>query len=109
MYNDSKNFVVIEEIESQPPVELIAFKAEVDPSNSWQARNYVNGPVIRDCYCLDCCIAGQGTVTLNGNEFPVKAGQSLMIFPSHIVTLTSSTEHPWQFAYVYFQGTKAVE
>ncbi len=109
MRNDLKRFVSIEKIEKPPLNELIAFKAKIDAADSWKALNYVNGPVLRDCYCLDYCIAGKGTVILNGNEYPLKAGQALMIFPSHIITLISSKDDPWQFAYIYFQGTKAAE
>ena len=52
------------------------------------------GPVIRSVYIIECCTGGSGSVIINGNEFPVSAGQCYMLLPGDTVVHTSDAEHP---------------
>lgn len=52
------------------------------------------GPVIRSVYILECCTGGKGSVIINGNEFPVSAGQCYVLLPGDTVVHTSDLEQP---------------
>ena len=52
------------------------------------------GPVIRSVYILECCTGGQGSVIINGTEFPVSAGQCYMLLPGDTVIHTSDSQNP---------------
>lgn len=86
--------------------ELTAFFAGTETPSAWKQIDYVNGPAIRDCYVIEYCNAGEGQVTINNHVFPLKKGQSVVLFPGSIVTLESSRQNPWAFTWVHFHGTK---
>ena len=52
------------------------------------------GPVIRSVYILECCTGGNGSVIINGTEFPVSAGQCYLLLPGDTVVHTSDAAHP---------------
>ena len=52
------------------------------------------GPVIRSVYILECCTGGQGSVIINGTEFPVTAGCCYILLPGDTVIHTSDKDHP---------------
>ena len=47
------------------------------------------GPVIRDIYIVECCTYGKGMLTVNGKEFPVKAGDAFILMPGDTVIHTT--------------------
>ena len=67
---------------------------------------YVSGPIIRDCYIVEYCRFGKGTVMVNHTSFDIPQGQYFVIFPGSVVTLRTTFEEPWGFTWVCFQGTK---
>lgn len=54
------------------------------------------GPVIRSIYVFETCIAGSGSVTVNGREFPVKAGDCYVLLPGDTVIHKADTVSPRQ-------------
>lgn len=96
-------------LEHHTESELSAFFAGAETPEAWKQVEYVNGPAMRDCYCLEYCNAGSGRVIINEREYAVKRGQSFMLFPGSIVTLESSREDPWAFTWVHFHGTKVAQ
>ena len=54
------------------------------------------GPVIRSVYIWECCTGGNGSVIINGQEFPVQGGDSYILLPGDTVIHTSSKTQPRQ-------------
>lgn len=52
------------------------------------------GPVIRSVYIIECCTGGHGSVTINGREFSVCAGQCYFLLPGDSVIHTSDADDP---------------
>jgi len=52
------------------------------------------GPVIRNLYYIECCTEGCGSITINGREFPIQAGDSYILLPGDAVRHTADAEHP---------------
>lgn len=52
------------------------------------------GPVIRDAYIIDCCTGGYGSVIINGNEYPIKPGDCVILLPGDIVIHTADKKEP---------------
>lgn len=53
-----------------------------------------HGPVIRDCYTLECNIDGYGTITINGKSHTVSPRSFYILFPNRVVTHTCDTINP---------------
>ncbi len=43
------------------------------------------GPVIRNAFIVECCTAGEGSITVNGREFFFRAGDGFVLFPGEPV------------------------
>lgn len=50
------------------------------------------GPVIRNCYIIECCTGGRGTISINGKVFPVTAGTCYILQPGDSIIYTSSDQ-----------------
>lgn len=72
------------------------------------------GPYARNHYLFHYVISGTGTLLsndANGNTrtYQVKSGQGFMIFPKQINTYFADEEHPWEYAWVEFDGLRVKE
>jgi len=52
------------------------------------------GPTVRSVYLVECCVAGKGTVTINGRCFPFQGGDCFVVLPGNSVTYTSDAAEP---------------
>lgn len=69
------------------------------------------GPAARNHYLFHYVISGTGTLLAddskgNTQTYTVKAGQGFMIFPNQITTYFADTEHPWEYAWIEFDGLR---
>lgn len=55
-----------------------------------------HGPTVRSIYIVECCVAGRGTVIINGNCFPFQGGDCFVVLPGDSVIYTSDAEEPRQ-------------
>jgi AraC-like DNA-binding protein len=73
---------------------------ECVPGHSW-------GPGVRDHFSLHVILSGQGSFSLNGNTYVLKAGQGFLIWPGQIVHYQADSTVPWTYSWVGFHGLKA--
>ena len=50
------------------------------------------GPVIRDSYIIEYCTKGGGSIIINGQEFPLRPGDCMILLPGDVVTHTTGSE-----------------
>lgn len=55
-----------------------------------------HGPAVRSIYIVECCVAGRGTVTINGNCYPFQSGDCFVVLPGDSVIYTSDVAEPRQ-------------
>lgn len=72
------------------------------------------GPFARNHYVFHYIISGTGTlIAKNANgedqEYQIKSGSGFMVFPKQITTYFADEHHPWEYAWVEFDGLKAKE
>lgn len=65
------------------------------------------GPGVRDYYILHYVLSGRGYLRFNNQTYPVKAGQSFLIYPNSPVYYYSDTSDPWEYIWVGFSGSDA--
>ncbi len=78
----------ISEMPSTHPLEikvLYAGKEHVLPGRAC-------GPVVRSVYIIECCTDGQGSVVINGTEFPFVGGQAYVLLPGDAVRHTAGPD-----------------
>ena len=80
---------------------------QCDPLHSY-------GPYARNHYLFHYVISGTGTLLSNdsaGNTrtFQIKSGQGFLIFPNQINTYFADETHPWEYAWVEFDGLRVKE
>ncbi len=78
------------------------------------APMYSYGPHVRNHFLFHYVLAGDGVLEVTrpagGTDyFPVKAGEGFMIFPRQVTTYYTGEEHPWQYAWVEFDGLRVKE
>ena len=62
------------------------------------------GPVIRDCFIIELCTSGVGSVIINGKEFPLKTGDCYFLFPGDTVIHTADIHNPRSGIWAAFDG-----
>ncbi len=72
------------------------------------------GPCARNHYLFHYVISGAGTLTAmdqNGDPhtYRVKSGNGFMTFPKQIASYSADEQHPWEYAWVEFDGLKVKE
>ena len=70
---------------------------------------YSFGPIIRNNYVLHYILEGTGTLYLQDQEFPVSAGQAFVIPPKLVAYYAASTDTPWNYIWIHFNGQKTSE
>ncbi|MBE6591222.1 MAG: AraC family transcriptional regulator [Ruminococcaceae bacterium] len=83
------------------PDDVTLYYCGIDKDLSPGARY---GPVIRECYILEVCTGGRGSVIINGTEFEVKAGDVYLLFPGDTVVHTADTVCPREGYFCGFWG-----
>ena len=68
---------------------------------------YSRGEEIRDFYLIHYVMQGRGVFTLNGKDFPVRAGQAFLIYPHMPINYVADAEEPWEFCWVGYNGADA--
>ncbi len=72
------------------------------------------GPYDRGHYLFHYVIAGAGTLTAadadgENHEYHLKSGSGFMIFPRQTAVWRADEQHPWEYAWVEFDGLKVKE
>lgn len=72
------------------------------------------GPYARNHYLFHYVISGTGTLQSTDSrgittEYRIKSGQGFLISPRQINTYFADQEHPWEYAWVEFDGLKVKE
>lgn len=80
---------------------------QCDPLHSY-------GPIARNHFLFHYVISGTGTLLADdaGGEtrtYQVKSGQGFLIFPRQINTYYADKDHPWEYAWVEFDGLRVKE
>lgn len=65
------------------------------------------GQEVRDFYLIHYVIKGAGVYTLNGISYPVKAGETFLIYPNMPINYVADDQDPWEYCWVGFNGTDA--
>lgn len=63
-----------------------------------------HGPVIRDCYTLECNVDGYGSVMINGKSFTVSPRTFYILFPNQVVTHACDIEKPRKGYFCHIGG-----
>lgn len=63
-----------------------------------------HGPVIRDCYTLECNVDGYGSVMINGKSFTVSPRTFYILFPNQVVTHACDIEEPRKGYFCHIGG-----
>ena len=71
-----------------------------DPLYQW-------GPGIRDHYLIHYVMSGEGTYEVMGKSFPLKAGDTFLVYPNTEVTYFADQKNPWEYCWVGFTGSDA--
>lgn len=72
------------------------------------------GPYIRNHYLFHYVISGSGTLVAmdqNGIDqtYHIRSGQGFMIFPNQNTSYYADSEHPWEYAWIEFDGARVEE
>lgn len=69
----------------------------------------IYGPAIRDLYVFESCTGGCGAIVINGNEFPIKAGDTYFLMPGDSVTHKTDKKDPQRGVYCFVDGGEVGE
>lgn len=72
------------------------------------------GPASRNHYLFHYVLSGDGTLMANDTEgvtqtYHIKSGQGFLIFPGQITTYISSSDTPWDYIWIEFDGLRVRE
>lgn len=65
------------------------------------------GPALRDHYLIHYVTAGHGSYKVDGKTYELHAGMMFAVFESSVVSYTASTDDPWEYYWVGFNGAHA--
>ena len=72
-----------------------------DPLYQW-------GPGVRDHYLIHAVVSGKGTYSVNGHRYDLAAGDVFLVYPHTTVTYASDRNDPWEYCWVTFTGSEAL-
>ena len=64
-------------------------------------------PGEREEFIIHFVFSGKGFYSINGNTYPLSAGQMFVIYPGVSVTYGSDATDPWHYAWIGFNGIRA--
>lgn len=72
------------------------------------------GPYARNHYLFHYVISGTGTLQSTGSNgvtatYKIKSGEGFMIFPKQVNTYYADKDHPWEYAWLEFDGLRVKE
>ncbi len=70
-------------------------------------HNHSFGPAIRPHYLFHYILDGKGALEVNGQTYPLEAGQGFMIHPGETTTYTADATDPWHYIWLAFEGPDA--
>ena len=79
--------------------DFVCLSSGYKPSNQHQW-----GPGVRDIFALHYIISGKGYLETNQCTYPLKAGESFLIFPQTEVLYYPDPKDPWEYIWVDFRG-----
>lgn len=68
---------------------------------------YQWGPGIRDHYLIHHVLSGSGYYKVGTETYHLSAGATFLVYPQTEVTYYADAEHPWEYAWVGFNGSDA--
>lgn len=77
-----------------PPQEAKEDLAVLHVRQEYSTPGGSHGPAVRSIYLVECCVAGKGTVTINGKCFPFQGGDCFVLLPGDSVTYTCDVAEP---------------
>ena len=74
--------------------------------------NHTFGPAIRNHYLFHLILSGKGVLLSNDshghtNTYHLSAGMGFLIYPAQVNTYIADETHPWEYAWLEFDGLKA--
>ena len=72
------------------------------------AKGHSFGPYVRDYYLIHFCLGGRGVLENRHGRHAVREGQLFIIRPGEVTTYTADCTHPWEYAWIAFDGRAAV-
>lgn len=67
------------------------------------------GPAVRDHFLIHFILEGSGTFKAHDTVYNLKKGQGFVIMPNEITYYQADEMLPWSYAWIGFNGTKALE
>ncbi len=65
------------------------------------------GPAVRDHYLIHYILEGEGYYLVNGKRYNIKKNQGFLICPNTLTYYEASSENPWSYVWIGFNGLKA--
>ncbi len=71
-----------------------------DPNHYWAGK--------KGFHIIHFIISGKGTLSIEGQQYTLKAGEGFYISPDQEVLYTADADDPWEYRWLGFTGTRAV-
>ncbi|KUP21713.1 AraC family transcriptional regulator [Paenibacillus sp. DMB5] len=83
-------------------------EGSVSKGNGYKPANLHKwGPGVRDVYALHYIVSGKGYLKTDKTTYPLKAGESFIIFPHMEVYYYPDPRDPWEYYWIEFSGPEA--
>lgn len=66
--------------------------------------NHSYGPEVRGCYIIHYVLNGKGFFKTPNEEYEISAGQAFLIKPTDLVFYSASSDEPWEYIWISFEG-----
>lgn len=69
---------------------------------------HIYGPVLDQCYILQVCAEGRGILEVDGEPFPISAGEGIMTYPGQMRVEKADPQEPWELMWMALDGPSMV-